>query len=241
MDGVLLVLSLLAGRGAGVLVEEARRNGRRLAVVITAFVAVDIAAAREGILGPLRSPMASWPEDAPRGSPMMVTIDRSPPLPGSRFQSAFASAVRANVAVIDAYEPLCPRPNDEDTRSGRQEGLYGIGPSYRGEAWTRSQKDSVRIDRRSLDEVVLFTTPTPLEHVILNFTSIPAGTRIKWAPGAGLEREARPRRGARCDDVHSFGTGLPWFGAGVAAFVVGGALLVFLWRAGRNKLPTGSP
>lgn len=177
---VVLLVALLAASGAALLLGRFPPRARRLAALaLVAGLAADVSSARFGILGILaRHPcsLEPWPASAPRGDPI-VTLRRAPPgvgtcqVPGAVAHSALLPAARAGVAILDAYDALCPR----DQRSvqiavdrkdgsgdrlrlrmarntGRKPGLLGLDePGYRGEAWVGSGAGDVRLASRSFD------------------------------------------------------------------------------------------
>lgn len=168
-----LAVAILAARGAAVLLEASPSSRWRmgLALLLLLFVGADVLSARADILGPLRCPMPTWPANAPTGSPL-VTLRRAPRIPvACGGYSGLAPAVRAGVAIIDAYEPLCPR---DSGLIGRMPGLQGKDePGYQGEAWLEGQ-GQVEIVSRTQNTLTLRVPLEATGPVVLN---------MNWDPG----------------------------------------------------------
>jgi hypothetical protein len=179
---VVFGLAALAASGLAIALRPLAARPRWLAVAAAlalAVIVLDVSSARRGILGVLgRQPcsLEPWPAGAPTGDPI-VTLRRVPPgvglcsLPGAVTHSGMVPAARAGVAILEAYDALCPRdersvsisvdPKDgsgERTRmrmarnTGRKPGLLGLDESgYRGEAWLASGRGQVRLEARSFN------------------------------------------------------------------------------------------
>jgi hypothetical protein len=124
------------GRGAGGI---SRAAAGLLVPIVTLGLFLDVLSARDGILGPLRCPLSTWPSNRPAGPPRISY--RLPPGrtachgPDGSWYSSLTLAARHDVATITTYEPLCPR-EDSEKMTGREPGLFGQGePGYRGEAY----------------------------------------------------------------------------------------------------------
>ncbi len=184
---VVLAVAILAARGAGALLEWSPSSRVRtgLALLLVLFVGADLLSARAGILGPLRCAMASWPPSAPTGPPL-VTLRQSPAIAACGASSGMAPAVSAGVAILDAYEPLCPRYAG---LVGRRPGLFGKGdPGYRGEAWLEGP-GSVEIVARTQNTLTLRVSPEASGVVILNQNGDP-GWRVD---GGSLSQDSKRR------------------------------------------------
>ncbi len=183
-----LAVAVLAARGATALLEERQFSRWRnvLALLLVLFVGADVLSARAGILGPLRCPMPSWPASAPTGDPL-ITLRRAPRIPvACGGYSALAPAVRAGVAIIDAYEPMCPRDRG---LIGRMPGLLGKDESgYKGEAWLEGQ-GTVEIVSRTQHTLGLRVSPEASGPVILNMNWDPG-----WRSDAGSLSQDSQRR-----------------------------------------------
>jgi hypothetical protein len=161
-----LAVAILAARGAGALLEWSPSSRLRtgLALLLVLFVGADILSARAGLLGPPRCAGVSWPASAPTGQ-TFVTLRQSPAIASCGAYSGLAPAVSAGVAIIDAYEPLCPRYVG---LVGRMPGLFGLGEQgYQGEAWVEGQ-GLVEIVARTQNTLSLRVSPEASGAVVLN-------------------------------------------------------------------------
>lgn len=225
---VVLAVALLAARGTAALLEDRSPSRWRtgLALLLVLFVGADVLSARAGILGPLRCPMPSWPASAPRGEPL-VTLRRAPGIPvACGGHSALAPAVSAGVAIIDAYEPLCP---GSPGMVGRMRGLLGKDePGYQGEAWLDGQ-GQVELVSRTQNTLGLRVPPEASGRVILNM-NWDAG----WRSNGGSLSQDEQRRlvltlapGQR---VYELRYRPPYFVLSWALWALGLLLVGGLWR-----------
>lgn len=226
---VVFALALLAASGTALALRGVSRAGKRalgaLAALAVAGIALDVSSARHGILGILGAQpcsMEPWPASAPRGDPI-VTLRRPPPgvgqcqVPGAVTHSAMLPAARAGVAIIDAYDALCPRErrhveiavdakdgSGERLRlrmarnSGRRPGLVGLDePGYRGEAWVGSGRGSVRLASRGFGVQAWRIDAEPGAVVVFNQNHDPG-----WSASRGrLHGDARGRLALAFDEA----------------------------------------
>ncbi len=163
---VVFAVAILAARGSAVLLEWSPSSQLRtgLALLLVLFVGADILSARAGILGPLRCAQTPWPADAPTGKPL-VTLKRSPAVSQCGTRSGIAPAITAGVAIIDAYETMCPRDKGSH---GRKPGLFGVDtPGYQGEAWMVGS-GTVEITSRTQNTLTVQVSPDASGAVVLN-------------------------------------------------------------------------
>ncbi len=164
---VVLCTALLASRGlASVLT---RFKGRRLTLAATLLVplalAADMYTVRSGILGAIRCPMKPWPEGAVVGAPLLTV--RVAPLTAyggekrdhffhtkDPCRSAMTPASRAGIALLDAYDELCPEVFVRPIGRGPKVGAY-TEPTYRGEVWVKQGTGSVEVVARSHNTLTL--------------------------------------------------------------------------------------
>jgi len=259
---VVFAVALLAASGAVRLLSSLSSPGSRAslpaAALCVAVIALDVSSARFGILGILGSQPCSlepWPASAPKGHPI-VTLRRAPPgvglcsTPGAVTHSALVPAARAGVAIIDAYDALCPR--DERSvqiavdakdgggerlrlrmarNTGRKPGLRGIDePGYRGEAWLESGRGGVRLESRSFDAQTWRIDAEPGTVVVFNQNHDPG-----WSASRGrLFGDAWGRLALELDaPLHDVPVQLryrpPHLVAGLALALVGIALVAGTW------------
>jgi len=209
-----LMLALLAAAGLGALLVRVPRPAARagLAVLVVIGVAADLASVSHGIFGILADrpcPLRAWPADAPRGDPLIVTMRREPPslrrcsVPGAFVRSAMVPAAREGVAIVRAYNALCPRdrrtdvvkaasllrrariPSDElrirvPRDYGRKPGLVGVhDPGYRGESWLAGGEGHAKLLSRSMNRQRLEVATRGPARVVLN---------QNWDPGWRSDR-----------------------------------------------------
>jgi len=236
---VVLAVAVLAARGTDVLLSWCPSSRLRvgLATLLVLLVGADVLSARAGILGPLRCPVAPWPPGAPVGEPL-VTMRRAPSLPACGASSALAPAVRAGVAIIDAYEPLCPR--EGEGMVGRLPGLTGVDePGYRGEAWLEGT-GQVEIAARTQNTLTLRVSPDASGVVVLN-QNWDAGWR---SDGGRLLRDANARL-ALSLEPHQRTYTLRYrprsFLFSLALCAVGLVLCGVLWGRGRSRVGSDPP
>ncbi len=182
-----------------------------LATVALVGIGTDLLAVRDGIFGILGErpcPMRAWPANAPRGDPI-VTMRREPrelrrcSVPGAFVRSAMVPAAREGVAIVRAYNALCPRDRRTDVVRaagflrrarvpadvteirvprdyGRKSGLFGVGePSYRGESWLGSGEGKVVVSARSMNRQTVEVDTSGPARVVLN---------QNWDPGWRADR-----------------------------------------------------
>jgi hypothetical protein len=166
----------------------------------------------------------------PPGSPL-VTVSRAPPQafgtprPGEVLGgSASTAAMRASFALVDAYEPLCPR-SIPGRYFGRDPGLHALDqPGYDGEAWIAggAATDKVAILARTQSTITLGVDAAPGATVIVNQNWDPgwqAAGATAFADPAGLlaVRPSAPSGRIRLRyRPPRLGWGLLAFAAGVA-------------------------
>src|SRR5262249_23164576 len=141
-------------------------------------------------------------------------------------------AVERRVALIDAYEPSCPRPNTF-FNFGRVPGLAGADErAYRGEAWIAEGAGSVTVVGRTTRTTTLDVRTDAPSLVVLDQNgdegwsadvgevTIDDAERLVWrAPAtSGVER-------------HVLRYTPPRLGAGLACFALGVALAIALGSA----------
>jgi hypothetical protein len=226
-----MAVAILAARGSAALLEWSPSSRLRtgLGLLLVLFVGADILSARAGILRPLRCPRASWPTDAPTGKPI-VTLQRSPALSKCGAYSGLAPAVTAGVAIIDAYEPLCPRDGGV---VGRRPGLYGMGtPGYQGEAWVVGS-GTVELTSRTQNTLTLKVSPEASGTVVFNQNWDPG-----WRSDKGqLLEDAQGRMTLTLEPdqrVYALRYRPPYFFLSVALCALGLLILGVLWRYTRS-------
>ena len=234
---VVLAVAVLAARGTDVLLSWCPSSRLRtgLATLLVLLVGADVLSARAGILGPLRCPMARWPQGAPVGEPL-VTMRWAPAIAACGASSGLAPAVRAGVAIIEAYEPLCPR--ERVGLVGRLPGLTGVDePGYRGEAWLEGS-GQVEIAARTQHTLTLRVSPDASGVVILN-QNWDEGWR---SDGGRLFQDANARLALSLEPhprTYTLRYRPPFFLLSVALCLMGLLLLGVLWRRERPRgIPT---
>ncbi len=235
---VVLTVAILAARGTGALLEWSPSSRLRtsLALLLVLFVGADILSARVGILGPLRCAMASWPTSAPTGQPL-VTLQQSPAIASCGAYSGLAPAVSAGVAIIDAYEPLCPR---HAGLVGRMPGLHGMDePGYRGEAWLEGQ-GVVEIVARTQNTLTLRVSPEASGVVVLNQNWDPG-----WrSDGGSLFQDAKRRLALTLTPeqrTYALRYRPPYFILSWVLWAMGLLVVGALWRLRAWGAPRASP
>jgi hypothetical protein len=149
----LFALALLAAHGLAVLGTTLIGRYRGwFFVAIVLLVCVDDFAVRQGILKPAQciTPEQWSPSVSRRES--ILTLQQSPaeivchnPQGESCGCSSTATAARAGIALIDVYEPLCPRA-DPAAYAGRLPGLMSAtAAGYQGEAWLEPPTGVARV------------------------------------------------------------------------------------------------
>jgi hypothetical protein len=121
-------------------------------VAVVLLVSVDDFAVRQGILKPAQcvAPEQWSPSVSRRES--ILTLQESPPdiicqnpQGGICSCSSSATTARAGIALIDVFEPLCPRA-DMAAYRGRLPGLMSAtATGYRGEAWLEPPTGAARV------------------------------------------------------------------------------------------------
>ncbi|MGC4067025.1 MAG: hypothetical protein QM784_20790 [Polyangiaceae bacterium] len=144
--GAILPLAVLAALGLGALLGPQSTSRRWMGCLVFTFMLLtDQWVVRHDIFHPIQCPPAEEPE-LPRPNDKFITLSTTPHNTDCR---PLAAAARDHVAVIEAYEPLCPR-EDQGSYNGRQEGLLHKGdPAYRGEAWLEPDAGAVRLVKQT--------------------------------------------------------------------------------------------
>ena len=209
-----LMLAVLAALGLHGMLQRVTSPAARavIALVGVGAIASDLAVVRHGIFGVLGErpcPLQAWPASAPRGEPM-ITLTREPVAtrrckePGAFVRSAMVPAARAGVAIVHAYNALCPRDVRTDRvkaarllgrakvpdgvgeirvprNFGRKPGLHGVGdPDYRGECWLAEDAPGVaRITQRTMNRQRLEVDVPGPTRVVMN---------QNWDPGWRSDR-----------------------------------------------------
>lgn len=229
-----LAVAILAARGSAVLLEWSPSSRLRtgLALLLVLFVGGDILSARADILGPLRCPQAPWPTDAPTGKPL-VTLRKSPAVGRCGARSGMAPAIAAGVAIIDAYESMCPRDKGSH---GRKPGLSGMDtPGYQGEAWMVGS-GTVEITSRTQNTLTLQVSPEASGIVVLNQNWDPG-----WRSDKGrLREDAQSRLTLTLEPdqrVYALRYRPPFFFFSVALCFLGLLILGDLWWSTKRLPP----